>query len=61
MALSLFNAASIWAYMKEYDKALEQHQRALSMRVRIYGERHPEVAGSLNNIRGLALPRGRLR
>ena len=37
-------------YLTQYDKALEYHQQSLAIRKQIFGESHPSVANSYNNI-----------
>ena len=34
----------------KYKEALEHHQEALEIRIRLYGQTHPQVAESLNNV-----------
>ena len=45
-------------YMADYDKAMMLYQRALNITVTKYGEKHPDVATSLNNIGGFYLDKG---
>ena len=34
----------------ERNKALEHHEKALNIRLKLFGEEHTETAGSYNNI-----------
>ncbi|MBP7190442.1 MAG: tetratricopeptide repeat protein, partial [Rickettsiaceae bacterium] len=45
-----YRSAEVFYYLAEYDKSLEKHKEALSIRREVYGNRHPEVATSLSCI-----------
>jgi tetratricopeptide (TPR) repeat protein len=46
----LFWLGDLLHYMGEYEKALEYLQRSLNIRLKIYGEEHPDVAETYNSI-----------
>jgi serine/threonine protein kinase/Tfp pilus assembly protein PilF len=46
----------VYRELGEYEKAVNMHQRALALRKRIFGEEHPAVADSLNDL-GIAFYR----
>ena len=50
VAVSYNNIGSVYNDKGEYDKALEFHNKALTIRKAKLGEEHPDVAGSYNNI-----------
>ena len=42
--------ASVYDLQGRYDDALREHERALPIHQRVYGDNHEKVATSLNNI-----------
>ena len=48
--MSYNNIGVAWDEKGDHDRALEFHQKALDIRLRVLGENHPATAGSYNNI-----------
>lgn len=44
------NMASLYLDMNDFEKASYYHKKALEIRIKIVGERHPEVASSYYSI-----------
>ncbi|MEM7369042.1 MAG: CHAT domain-containing tetratricopeptide repeat protein [Bacteroidota bacterium] len=49
-AAALYNAALNYAKLREYDRAIELDQKALDIRIQLYGENHLSVANSLGSL-----------
>jgi len=43
----------VWKSLGEYQKAINYHEKALAIDLKVYGEQHPDVANRYNNL-GLA-------
>ncbi|MBI3472617.1 MAG: tetratricopeptide repeat protein, partial [Candidatus Solibacter usitatus] len=55
MARVLNNLGGLYEKQGDYAKAESAYQRALTMRERILGPDHPDLAVSLNSLAGLSL------
>ncbi len=53
LALSYNNIGESWIDLGEYQKSIDYYKQALSSTLKIYGDKHPNVASILNNL-GLA-------
>ena len=50
MAMSYANIGSVYDSQGKYEEALVQHQKALQVFLAVYGQEHPNVADSYQNI-----------
>lgn len=59
VASALNNVANIHTALDDHAEALAMHERALAVRVAIFGERHPDVAQSLDGMGSALVALGR--
>ena len=50
VATSLMNIGNVLQAIGKYEEALVQHQKSLDIKIRVFGNDHPGVAASYNNI-----------